>query len=82
MTASIPSGERCGSRQGGMDLRPAVRFPTSHQTITTDEPVDRARRLVELALRDATITRTLARGLDLAVVLTINDHEAEAPHVA
>ncbi len=35
-----------------------------------------------LALRDATITRTLARGLDLTVALTINDLEAETLHVA
>jgi len=64
------------------DDPPAITALRLDLAITTDVPADRARRLVELALRDATITRTLARGLDLTVLLTINDLEAEALHVA
>jgi len=64
------------------DDPPAITALRLDLAITTELPVDRARRLVDLALRDATITRTLARGLDLAVVLTINDCSVEAPHVA
>ena len=64
------------------DDPPAITALRLDLAITTDVPADHARRLVELALRDATITRTLARGLDLTVLLTINDLEAEALHVA
>jgi len=64
------------------DDPPAITALRLDLAIATDVPADRARRLVELALRDATITRTLARGLDLTVLLTINDLEAEALHVA
>ena len=64
------------------DDPPAITALRLDLAITTDVPADRARRLVELALRDATITRTLARGMDLTVLLTINDLEAEALHVA
>jgi uncharacterized OsmC-like protein len=64
------------------DDPPAITVLRMDLAITTEVPVDRARRLVELALRDATITRTLARALDLSVVLTINDGPAEALDVA
>lgn len=60
------------------DDPPAITVLRMDLAITTEVPADRARRLVELALRDATITRTLARALDLSVVLTINDGPAEA----
>lgn len=52
------------------DDPPAISALHFDLAITTDVPVDRARRLVELALRDGTITRTIARGLDLTVLLT------------
>ncbi len=64
------------------DDPPAITALLLNLAITTEVPSDRARRLVGLALRDATITRTLARGLDLTVALTINDLEAETLHVA
>jgi uncharacterized OsmC-like protein len=64
------------------DQPPAITALRLEIAITTDVPDGQARRLVELALRDATITRTLARGLDLAVLLTINDGPLEALHVA
>ena len=64
------------------DDPPAVTALRLDLAVTTDVPLDRARRLVELALRDATITRTLARGLDLTVLLTINASPTEALHVA
>jgi uncharacterized OsmC-like protein len=64
------------------DDPPAITALRLDLAITTEVPVDRARRLVELALRDATITRSLARGLDLTVLLTINDSPVEAHHVA
>lgn len=63
------------------DDPPAITALGLDLVITTDVPVDRARRLVRLALRDGTITRTLARGLDLGVQLTINDGPAEAIEV-
>lgn len=64
------------------DDPPAITALRLDLAITTDVPVARARRLVQLALRDATITRTLARGLDLTVLLTINDSPVETHHVA
>jgi uncharacterized OsmC-like protein len=64
------------------DRPPAITALRLDLAITTDVPVGQARRLVELALRDATITRTLARGLDLAVLLTINDGPMEVLDVA
>lgn len=64
------------------DDPPAITAMALDLAITTEVPAERARRLVELALRDASITRTLARGLDLRVRLTINDREMEAPGVA
>jgi uncharacterized OsmC-like protein len=64
------------------DQPPAITALRLDVAITTDVPAGRARRLVELALRDATITRTLARGLDLAVLLTINDGPMEVLDVA
>lgn len=64
------------------DDPPAITALRLDLSITTDAPADRARRLVDLALRDATITRTLARGLDLSVHLTINDGPAEVHRVA
>ena len=64
------------------DDPPAITVLRVDLAITTDVPLDRARRLVGLALRDATITRTLARGLDLQVLLTINDNPVEAIDVA
>jgi uncharacterized OsmC-like protein len=64
------------------DQPPAITALRLDVAITTDVPAGQARRLVELALRDATVTRTLARGLDLTVLLTINDGPTEALHVA
>jgi uncharacterized OsmC-like protein len=64
------------------DDPPAVTALHLDLAVTTAVPVDRARHLVELALRDATITRTFARGLDLTVLLTVNDSPVEALHVA
>lgn len=64
------------------DQPPAITALRLDVAITTDVPFAQARRLVELALRDATITRTLARGLDLTVLLTINDGPKEELHVA
>jgi uncharacterized OsmC-like protein len=64
------------------DHPPAITALRLDLAITTVAPVGQARRLVELALRDATITRTLARGLDLTVFLTINDSPMEALDVA
>jgi uncharacterized OsmC-like protein len=64
------------------DDPPAITALRIDLAITTDVPADRAHRLVELALRDATITRTLARGLDLTVLPTINASPTEALHVA
>lgn len=64
------------------DDPPAITALRLDLDITTEVPVDRARRLVGLALRDATITRTLARGLDLTLLLSINGTEVEAPDVA
>jgi len=54
---------------------------------TPDDDIDgpspiEARRLVELALRDGTITRTPARGLELTIFLTIIDTPGEVLHVA
>ena len=67
---------------GRSDDPPAITNLRIDLAITTDAPVDRARRLVQLALRDATITRTLARGLDLEVLLSINDSPQEVLDVA
>jgi uncharacterized OsmC-like protein len=64
------------------DDPPAITALRLDLAITTDVPEDRARLLVEQVLRDGTITRTLARGLDLTVLLTINDSPVEAYHVA
>ena len=64
------------------DDPPAITALRLDLAITTDVPEDRARLLVEQVLRDGTITRTLARGLDLTVLLTINDSPVEAHHVA
>jgi uncharacterized OsmC-like protein len=64
------------------DDPPAITAMRLEIAITSDVPVERARRLVQLALRDATITRTLARGLDLTVLLRINDCPMEALDVA
>lgn len=64
------------------DDPPAITVLRMDLAVTTDVPFDRARRLVQLALRDATITRTLARGLRLEVLLTINDSPEEALDVA
>ena len=64
------------------DDPPAITALRLDVAITTDVPAEQACRLVKLALRDATITRTLARGLDLAVLLTINDGPKEALDVA
>jgi uncharacterized OsmC-like protein len=64
------------------DDPPAITALRLDLAITTDVPEDRARRLVEQVLRDGTITRTLARGLDLTVLLAINDSPVEAHHVA
>lgn len=64
------------------DQPPAITALRLDLAITTDVPIGQARRLVELALRDATITRTLARGLDLTVFVTVNDGPMEAFDVA
>jgi uncharacterized OsmC-like protein len=64
------------------DDPPAITALRLDAAISTDVPAEQARRLVALALRDATITRTLGRGLDLTVFLTINDGPTEALHVA
>jgi uncharacterized OsmC-like protein len=64
------------------DDPPAITALRLDLAITTDVPEDRARLLVEQVLRDGTITRTLARGLDLTVLLTINDSPVKAHHVA
>lgn len=64
------------------DKPPAITTLRLDLAITTDVAVERARRLVRLALRDATITRTLARALDLVVRLSINDGPAEIVDVA
>jgi len=64
------------------DDPPAITALRLDVAITADLPAEQAHRLVELALRDATITRTLARGLDLTVRVTINDGPLEALDVA
>ena len=64
------------------DDPPAITALRLDLAITTDVPEDRARLLVEQVLRGGTITRTLARGLDLTVLLTINDSPVETHHVA
>jgi len=64
------------------DDPPAITALRLDVAITADVPAEQARRLVELALRDATITRTLARGLDLTVLLKLNASPTEALHVA
>jgi uncharacterized OsmC-like protein len=64
------------------DDPPAITALRLDLAITTDVAEDRARLLVEQVLRGGTITRTLARGLDLTVLLTINDSPVETHHVA
>ena len=64
------------------DDPPAITALRLDLAITTNVPEDQARLLVEQVLRDGTITRTIARGLDLTVLLTINDSPVEAHHVA
>jgi uncharacterized OsmC-like protein len=67
---------------GRSDDPPAITALRRGLAITTEMPVDRTRRPLELALRDATIARTLAPGLDLTMLLTINDSPVETHHVA
>lgn len=50
--------------------------------LTTDAPVANATRVVELALRYGTITRTLARAVRLMVRVSINGTKVEVPDVA
>jgi uncharacterized OsmC-like protein len=62
------------------DAPPAVRAVRLELAITTSESTERARRLVELALRDGTITRTLARATALEVALSINGRATEVTY--
>jgi len=65
---------------GRADDPPAITALGLDLTITTDAPTARARRLVELALRDGTITRTLARATALEIRLTINGDIVEVTY--
>ena len=52
----------------------AIRLDLS---VDTDIPPERARHLIELALRDGTITRTLSRAIALEVRLVVNGEGVE-----
>jgi uncharacterized OsmC-like protein len=62
------------------DDPPAVTALRLALAISTSEPRERTRRLVELALRDGTITRTLARSTDFEVRLSINGQGEEVAY--
>jgi hypothetical protein len=54
------------------DDPPSIRLIRMEVTIETDAPDDRVVAVMERALRSGTITRTVARSVELSVVARIN----------
>ena len=63
------------------DDPPAVTAIRLDADLSTDAPLATAARVVELALRYGTITRTVARAADFEVHVSVNGEPVEVPDV-
>ena len=64
------------------DDPPAVSAIRLDLSVDTATPPERARHLVELALRDGTITRTLSRATEIDIRLVVNGADVDVSYPA